>query len=115
MESEELILFFISGIVMKRAAWPYRTFCHHTPKTLLRAKRTNAVFRLRDHRYSNSKLAITCLLFSSSSSKWKRSWFPWATVLKDTGMTAFIEILVFLAILGIGLLYAWKKQALRWQ
>jgi NADH-quinone oxidoreductase subunit A len=40
---------------------------------------------------------------------------PWAVVFKEVGAVALVEILVFLAILGIGLLYAWKKRALRWE
>lgn len=41
--------------------------------------------------------------------------YPWAVVMKEMGMTAFVEILVFLTILGLGLLYAWKKKALIWE
>ncbi|MCH7514701.1 MAG: NADH-quinone oxidoreductase subunit A [Bacteroidetes bacterium] len=40
--------------------------------------------------------------------------FPWAVVMKSMGMTAFIEIVIFFVILGLGLLYAWKKNALKW-
>jgi NADH-quinone oxidoreductase subunit A len=40
---------------------------------------------------------------------------PWAVVFKDVGAVAFVEVLVFLVILGAGLLYAWKKRALRWE
>lgn len=40
--------------------------------------------------------------------------FPWAVVLKELGMIAFIEVLIFLVILFLGLLYAWKKGALKW-
>jgi NADH-quinone oxidoreductase subunit A len=40
---------------------------------------------------------------------------PWAVVFESVGFVALIEILVFLVILGIGLLYAWKKGALRWE
>ena len=40
---------------------------------------------------------------------------PWAVVFKGIGTVAFIEILVFLVILGLGLLYAWKKGALKWE
>ncbi len=39
---------------------------------------------------------------------------PWAVVFKDMGVVALIEILIFLLILGLGLVYAWKKQALKW-
>lgn len=41
--------------------------------------------------------------------------FPWSVVMKTTGMTGFIEILIFFAILGLGLLYGWKKHALKWE
>ncbi|MFV0376407.1 MAG: NADH-quinone oxidoreductase subunit A [Mangrovibacterium sp.] len=40
--------------------------------------------------------------------------FPWATVMGKLGMQAFVEIVIFFFILGIGLLYAWKKRALQW-
>ncbi len=41
--------------------------------------------------------------------------FPWAVKVNALGMFAFIEALIFLVILGIGLLYAWKKKALIWE
>jgi len=40
---------------------------------------------------------------------------PWAVVFKDMSTVALIEVLIFLFILGLGLLYAWKKRALRWE
>jgi len=40
--------------------------------------------------------------------------FPWAVVMKSIGIRAFIEIIIFFFILGLGLLYAWKKGALKW-
>lgn len=40
---------------------------------------------------------------------------PWAVVFQEIGTVALIEILIFLFILGLGLLYAWKKRALRWE
>ena len=40
---------------------------------------------------------------------------PWAVAFKDIGAVAFFEIIVFLVILGLGLLYAWKKGALKWE
>ena len=40
--------------------------------------------------------------------------YPWAVVVKEIGMPAFVEILVFMFILFMGLLYAWKKGALKW-
>jgi len=41
--------------------------------------------------------------------------FPWAVVMKDLGMTAFIEIVIFFFVLVLGLMYAWKKKALIWE
>jgi NADH-quinone oxidoreductase subunit A len=41
--------------------------------------------------------------------------YPWATVFKDLGGVAFIEMLVFVFILLIGLFYVWKKGALEWE
>ena len=41
--------------------------------------------------------------------------FPWAVVMKELGMVAFVEILIFFFILVLGLLYAWKKHALIWE
>jgi NADH-quinone oxidoreductase subunit A len=40
--------------------------------------------------------------------------YPWAVVFKETGITAFIEILIFVSFLFLGLLYAYKKKALSW-
>jgi NADH-quinone oxidoreductase subunit A len=41
--------------------------------------------------------------------------YPWAVVMRDLGMVGFVEILIFFAILGLGLGYAWKKKALIWE
>ena len=40
---------------------------------------------------------------------------PWAVVFKEMGTVALVEILIFLAILGLGLVYALKKRALEWE
>ncbi|MBV6477505.1 MAG: NAD(P)H-quinone oxidoreductase subunit 3 [Ignavibacteria bacterium] len=39
---------------------------------------------------------------------------PWAVVMKDYGFTAFVEIIIFLMIVALGLIYAYKKKVLRW-
>jgi len=41
--------------------------------------------------------------------------FPWAVAFQDVGMAAFVEIIIFFFVLGLGLLYAWKKGALKWE
>ena len=40
--------------------------------------------------------------------------FPWAVRFRQLGLFGFVEMLVFLAILILGLAYAWRKGALRW-
>jgi NADH-quinone oxidoreductase subunit A len=40
--------------------------------------------------------------------------FPWAIVYKGLGWFAFIEMLVFLAILIVGYAYVWRKGDLEW-
>ena len=40
--------------------------------------------------------------------------YPWAVVVKQIGMSAFFEIIIFLFILFMGFLYAHKKGALKW-
>ncbi|MEE8185967.1 MAG: NADH-quinone oxidoreductase subunit A [Thermodesulfobacteriota bacterium] len=40
--------------------------------------------------------------------------FPWAVVLKKIGIFAFVEMFIFIAMLAIGLIYAWAKGALEW-
>jgi len=40
--------------------------------------------------------------------------YPWAAVVKQMGMPALIEIVIFLFILFMGFLYAHKKGALKW-
>nr|YP_009974124.1 NADH-plastoquinone oxidoreductase subunit 3 [Marattia laxa]QNH94045.1 NADH-plastoquinone oxidoreductase subunit 3 [Marattia laxa] len=40
--------------------------------------------------------------------------YPWAMSFKELGISAFIEALIFVLILIIGLIYAWRKGALEW-
>lgn len=40
--------------------------------------------------------------------------YPWAVAVKSIGVVALVEIVIFMFILFMGLLYAWKKGALKW-
>lgn len=40
--------------------------------------------------------------------------YPWAVAFNQLGLLAFIEVLIFVAILVVGLVYAWRKGALEW-
>lgn len=40
--------------------------------------------------------------------------FPWAINFKLLGWFGFVEMIMFIVLLAIGFLYAWKKGALEW-
>ena len=40
--------------------------------------------------------------------------FPWATRLEAYGWFGAIEMIVFIIVLALGLLYAWRKKVLQW-
>ena len=41
--------------------------------------------------------------------------YPWAVLFRSLGLFGFIEMVVFVGILLVGLVYAWKTGALEWQ
>ncbi len=41
--------------------------------------------------------------------------FPWAVAYNKLGLYALVEALIFIIILVIGLIYAWKKDVLKWE
>jgi len=41
--------------------------------------------------------------------------YPWASLFRDLGWFGFIEMASFLVILGVTLIYAWRKEALKWE
>ncbi len=40
--------------------------------------------------------------------------YPWAVLFKDLGLFGFIEMMIFIGILAIGLIYVWMRGALEW-
>ena len=40
--------------------------------------------------------------------------FPWATRLEDYDVFGLVEMIVFIVVLALGLVYAWRKGVLRW-
>ncbi len=40
--------------------------------------------------------------------------FPWAIDFKPLGWFGFVEMILFIVLLAIGFVYAWKKGALEW-
>ncbi|MFI0485231.1 NADH-quinone oxidoreductase subunit A [Actinomadura sp. 9N215] len=40
--------------------------------------------------------------------------YPWALVVASVGVKAVVEMFLFLALILVGVLYAWREGALRW-
>lgn len=115
MESESLILFFIIAIILVGGAIIFSTLV--APKSFNPAKsepyecgiptESPAWIQFNVGYYL---FAIIYLIFDVETV----FLFPWAVVMKTIGLRAFIEIIIFFFVLGLGLLYAWKKGALKW-
>ena len=41
--------------------------------------------------------------------------FPWAVVMRSLGPQGLLSVLFFMFILVLGLAYAWRKGALKWE
>jgi NADH:ubiquinone oxidoreductase subunit 3 (subunit A) len=116
MESESLVLFFIIAVFLVGAAIAFSSLV--PPKSFNPAKFEPyecGIETIGDawlqYTVGYYLFAILFLIFDVEVV----FVFPWATVMREIGMTAFIEILIFFSILGLGLLYAWKKHALKWE
>ncbi len=115
MNSESLVLFFLLGVILVGGAILFSSFV--APKSWNPVKmepyecgipvKSGAWIQFNVGYYL---FAIIYLIFDVETV----FLFPWAVVMKDLGMTAFIEIIIFFFILALGLLYAWKKGALKW-
>ena len=116
MTSESLILFFIVGLVLVGGAILFSTFVAPTSTNLQKSEAYECGVPTKGITWLQFNVgyylfALLFLVFEVETV----FIFPWAVVMKSIGMTAFIEILIFFAILGLGLLYAWKKHALVWE
>ena len=40
--------------------------------------------------------------------------YPWAVVFDKIGLYAFVEMMIFIGILLVGYIYAWRKEAFKW-
>ena len=41
--------------------------------------------------------------------------YPWAVVFADIGLTAFLDMFVFIGLLSAGIAYAWSMGGLKWE
>ena len=116
MNSEGLILFFIGGIIMVAGGMIASSIFSPSKKNDVKEQAYECGIPTQGPSWLQFKVgyylfAILFLIFEVETV----FIFPWATVMRDMGMIAFIEILIFFIILGLGLIYAWKKGALKWE
>lgn len=116
MSSEYLVLFFIVGAILVGGAIVFSAFIAPSSKNAVKFEPYECGIPTKGPAWMQFNVgyylfAIIYLVFDVETI----FIFPWATVMRDIGARAFVEILIFFFILGLGLLYAWKKGALKWE
>ena len=116
MESQSLVLFFIVAVVLVAAAVLFSSLV--PPKSYNEQKFEPYECGIPtiggawlQYTVGYYLFAILFLIFEVETV----FIFPWAVMMKTAGMVGFIEIIIFFFVLGLGLLYAWKKGALKWE
>jgi NADH-quinone oxidoreductase subunit A len=115
MESQSLILFFVIALVLVGGAIAFSTLVAPRSFNLVKSEPYECGIPSEGPAWIQFNVgyylfAIIYLIFDVETV----FLFPWAVVMKQIGLRAFIEIIIFFTILGLGLLYAWKKGALKW-
>jgi len=115
MSSESLVLFFIIGIILVGGAVAFSGFIAPTSISPAKSEPYECGIPVQSPAWIQFNVgyylfAIIYLVFDVETV----FIFPWGVVMHTIGLRAFIEILIFFVILGLGLLYAWRKNALRW-
>ncbi|MER2996615.1 NADH-quinone oxidoreductase subunit A [Pontibacter populi] len=116
MESEALIVFFLAGVALVAGANFISNLISHKSDNPQKREPYESGMPTIGPTWVQFKVgyylyAILFLIFDVEIA----FLVPWAVVFKDLGTVAFIEIIIFLVILGLGLAYAWRKGALKWQ
>ncbi|MCX6273111.1 MAG: NADH-quinone oxidoreductase subunit A [Bacteroidetes bacterium] len=116
MNNESLILFFIVAVVLVGGALVFSTFVPPSSTNPQKSETYECGIPTKGLSWLQFNVgyylfAILFLVFDVETV----FVFPWAVVMKDIGMVAFVEIVIFFFILILGLLYAWKKHALIWE
>ncbi len=116
MSSESLVLFFIIAVVLVGGAIVFSHFVAPSSSNDVKFEPyecgiPSTGFAWVQFNVGYYLFAIVYLVFDVETV----FLFPWGVVMKDIGLRAFIEIIIFFFILGLGLVYAWKKGALKWE
>ena len=115
MSTESLILFFIAGLVLVGGGIIFSTLVSPKSKNLVKEETYECGIPTVGASWLQFKVgyylfAILFLIFDVETI----FMVPWAVVMNELGVVAFVEILIFLIIVTLGLIYAWQKGALRW-
>jgi len=116
MGSEAIIVFLLSGIVLVAGGNFISNLISHKSDNLQKREPYESGMTTIGPTWVQFKVgyylyAILFLIFDVETA----FLIPWAVVFQKVGAVAFVEIIIFLLILGLGLLYAWKKGALKWE
>ncbi len=116
MSNESLVLFFIVAVALVGLAVGFSMIIPPKSKNLVKSEPYECGIETKGTTWVQFNVgyylfAIVYLVFDVETV----FIFPWAVVMKTIGMRAFVEILIFFFILGLGLIYAWKKGALKWE
>ena len=65
----------------------------------------------RQYRFGYALVALVFLAFDMEMI----FMYPWGVVFAEIGVTAFLDMLVFILLLGGGIAYAWGMGALEWE
>jgi len=116
MSAESLILFFIVGAFLVGIALLFSSYIPPTSTNPQKAEAYECGIPTEGLTWLQFNVgyylfAIIFLIFDVETV----FIYPWAVVMKTAGYKGFIEIIIFFFVLGLGLLYAWKKGALKWE
>lgn len=116
MSNESLILFFIVAVILVGGAIVFSSFIPPTSTNVQKSETYECGIPTQGLSWLQFNIgyylfAILFLVFDVETV----FVFPWAVVMKELGMVAFVEIIIFFFILILGLLYAYKKHALIWE
>ncbi|MCB0471680.1 MAG: NADH-quinone oxidoreductase subunit A [Flavobacteriaceae bacterium] len=116
MGSEAIIVFFIAGVVLVAGANFLSNLLSPKSDNLQKRQPYESGMTTIGPTWVQFKVgyylfAILFLVFDVEVA----FLIPWAVVFQKIGLVALIEAIIFLIILGLGLLYAYKKGALKWE
>jgi NADH-quinone oxidoreductase subunit A len=116
MSAESLILFFIVGAFLVGIALLFSSYIPPTSTNPQKAEAYECGIPTEGLTWLQFNVgyylfAIIFLIFDVETV----FIYPWAVVMKTAGLIGFGEIFIFFLVLGLGLLYAWKKGALKWE